>query len=85
MDEATANLDPASVLIIESSLRKAADKGVKIIMVTHDIGQARRLANDILFLDSGQLQEHTPAETFFIAPRSTAASAYLQGKLTSAG
>jgi tungstate transport system ATP-binding protein len=85
MDEATANLDPASVQIIEASLQTAADKGLKIIIVTHDIGQARRLAHDILFLNLGQLTEHTPAEPFFAAPRSAAASAYLQGKLTSTG
>ena len=85
MDEATANLDPASEQIIEAGLLTAAAKGLKIIIVTHDIGQARRLANDILFLNSGQLEEHTPAETFFTTPRSAAASAYLQGKLTTAG
>ncbi len=85
MDEATANLDPASVQIIEAGLITAAAKGLKIIIVTHDIGQARRLANDALFLNSGQLTEHTPAELFFTTPRSAAASAYLQGKLTPAG
>ena len=84
MDEATANLDPASVQIIETSLRTAAAKGMKVITVTHDIGQAKRLANDVLFLNSGQLSEHTSAESFFTAPRSAAASTYLQGKLTTA-
>ena len=85
MDEATANLDPASIQIIEASLQTAADNGLKIIIVTHDIGQARRLAHDVLFLNSGQLKEQTPAELFFKAPRSSAASAYLQGKLTTEG
>ena len=82
MDEATANLDPASVQIIEASLQTAAANGLKIIIVTHDIGQARRLANDVLFLNSGQLKEHTPAEQFFTAPHSAAASAYMRGELT---
>ena len=85
MDEATANLDPASVQIIESSLRTASAKGLKIIIITHDIGQAKRLAYDVLFLNSGELAEHTPAEKFFASPRSAAASAYLQGKLTTTG
>ena len=85
MDEATANLDPASVQIIETSLRTTAAKGLKIILVTHDIGQARRLAHDVLFLDSGELTEHTSAEQFFTTPRSTAAAAYLQGKLPTTG
>ena len=82
MDEATANLDPASVQIIETSLQTAAANGLKIIIVTHDIGQAKRLANDVLFLNSGQLKEHTPAEQFFTAPHSAAASAYMRGELT---
>ena len=82
MDEATANLDPASIQIIEAGLLSAVNRGLKIIIVTHDIGQARRLAYDVLFLDSGQLAEHTPANTFFKAPHSAAAAAYLQGKLT---
>ena len=85
MDEATANLDPASVQIIEASLQTASAKGLKIIIITHDIGQARRLAHDVLFLNSGELAEHTPAEKFFTSPRSAAASAYLQGKLTTTG
>ena len=82
MDEPTANLDPASVQIMEASLETAAANGLKIIIVTHDTGQARRLAHDVLFLNSGQLKEHTPAEQFFTAPHSTAASAYIRGELT---
>ena len=82
MDEATANLDPASVQIIEASLQTAAKQGLKIIIVTHDISQARRLAHDILFLNSGELTEHTPAELFFTRPQSAAASAYLRGELS---
>ena len=85
MDEATANLDPASVQIIETGLRTAVSKGLKIIVVTHDIGQARRLAQDVLFLNSGRLSEHTLADSFFTAPHSAAAAAYLQGELTATG
>ena len=85
MDEATANLDPASVQIIEASLRTAAANGLKIIIVTHDIGQARRLAHDVVFLNAGQLTEHTPAKQFFTKPHSAAASAYIRGELTTTG
>ena len=85
MDEATANLDPASLQIIEASLRTAVSNGLKIIVVTHDIGQARRLAQDVLFLNSGRLSEHTLADSFFTAPHSAAAAAYLRGKLTATG
>ena len=85
MDEATANLDPASLQIIEAGLRTAVSKGLKIIVVTHDIGQARRLAQDVLFLNSGRLSEHTLADSFFTAPHSAAAAAYLRGELTATG
>ena len=85
MDEATANLDPASVQIIEASLRTAAANGLKIIIVTHNIRQARRLAHDVLFLNAGQLTEHTPAELFFTNPQSAAASAYMRGELITTG
>ena len=85
MDEATANLDPASLQIIETGLHSAVRKGLKIIVVTHDIGQARRLAQDVLFLNSGRLSEHTPADSFFTAPHSEAAAAYLRGELTATG
>ena len=81
MDEATANLDPASVHIIETSLKTAAKQGMKIIVVTHDIGQARRLARDVLFFSHGRLTEHTDADNFFHAPQSAPAQAYLRGDL----
>ena len=81
MDEATANLDPASVQIIEHSLKMAAQQGMKIIVVTHDIGQARRLAEDVLFFSYGQLTEHTDAARFFTSPQSEPAQTYLRGDL----
>jgi len=81
MDEATANLDPASVQIIETSLKEAAANGMKIIVVTHDIGQARRLAHDVLFFNQGRLTEHTAAKAFFTAPQSRSSQAYLCGDI----
>lgn len=81
MDEPTASLDPASVLMIERIVGEAAAAGTKIIFVTHDIGQARRLADDVAFLHDGRLAEYSPAPRFFDAPRSEAARAYLQGRL----
>lgn len=81
LDEPTASLDPASVQAIEAIVTKAANRGVKAIWVTHDIGQARRLATDVLFLSKGRLAEHSRADTFFDAPVSDAACAYLDGRL----
>lgn len=79
LDEPTANLDPSSVLQLEEIVQR--QHNTKIIFVTHDLGQARRLANDVVFLHNGKLQEHTPADQFFKHQRSAAASAYLNGQL----
>lgn len=81
LDEPTASLDPASILAVEEMIEAACQQGVKIIFVTHDIGQARRIADEVVFLQQGRLGEHAGADTFFTAPRSPAARAYLEGRL----
>ena len=81
LDEPTANLDPASVLVIEDIVMRASQAGTKVIFVTHDIGQARRLGGDIVFLDRGRLVEHTPDDRFFTAPASDIATAFLEGRI----
>ena len=81
LDEPTASLDPAATAAIEGIVRRAHERGTKIIFVTHDIGQARRLASDVVFLDRGRLAEHTPAEQFFDHPASESARDYLAGRL----
>ncbi len=81
LDEPTASLDPTATLAIEKTVQRAADANTKIILVTHDQGQARRLADEIIFLHNGQLCEHTLAAEFFDAPTSPQARAYLAGQL----
>jgi tungstate transport system ATP-binding protein len=54
---------------------------MRIVFVTHDMGQARRMADDVLFLHRGRVAEHGPADAFFAAPRSAAARAYLNGEI----
>jgi tungstate transport system ATP-binding protein len=81
LDEPTASLDPASVLAIEAIVRQAKDAGTRVIFVSHDIGQARRMADEVVFLASGEIAEHTPAGQFFKHPRSSAARHYLEGKI----
>lgn len=81
LDEPTASLDPASVLGIEEIVAKAAQSGTKVIFVTHDIGQARRLADDVVFLHNGQVSEHALARSFFSSPTSEPALAYLEGRI----
>ena len=81
LDEPTASLDPAAVAAIETLIRTAHTHRVKIILVTHDIGQARRLADEIVFVHEGQITEHTPASDFFQQPQSEPAQAYLEGRI----
>jgi len=81
LDEPTASLDPASTLAIEELLIDAQHRGVKIIMVTHDVGQARRLAREVLFLHHGRIVEHQKAARFFERPESETARTFLAGGL----
>jgi len=81
LDEPTASLDPASTAAIEAIVRRAHRRGTKVVFVTHDLGQARRLADDVVFLNGGRLAEHSPATTFFDHPVSQAARDYLDGRL----
>ena len=81
LDEPCASIDAAATLQIERLLQQARERGVKIILVTHDVGQARRLADDILFLYHGRLLEYRPADEFFAAPASAPARAFLEGRI----
>ena len=81
LDEPTASLDPGSVLAIEAIIRDARTRGVKVILVTHDPGQARRLADEVVFLHRGRVAEHSSAETFFDRPRSSVARDFLDGRI----
>ncbi len=81
LDEPTASLDPASVLKIEQIVSSAQARGAKIIFTTHDIGQAKRLAGEVVFLARGGLAEHTLANRFFTSPSSREAQAYLEGRI----
>lgn len=82
LDEPSAALDPGATRQLEGIIDGIAQSGTKIVMTTHDLGQARRLAGDIIFLHRGRVAERTPASEFFSLPRSAAARAFLQGDLT---
>ncbi|HUN47531.1 MAG TPA: ATP-binding cassette domain-containing protein [Stellaceae bacterium] len=79
LDEPTASLDPAATRAVEAAL--AAFEDTKIIMTTHDLGQARRLADEVIFLHRGRLLEQRPAAAFFERPESPEARAYVAGGL----
>ena len=81
LDEPTASLDPAATRAIERAIEAVHRAGAKVVMTTHDLGQARRLADEVLFLHHGRLIERGPADGFFAAPRSAEAAAFLDGEL----
>ena len=81
LDEPTASLDPAATKAVEDIVAAVAQSGVKVVMATHDLGQARRLAGEIVFLVRGRLAERAPAERFFAAPATPEAAAFLRGDL----
>ncbi|MCB1385638.1 MAG: ATP-binding cassette domain-containing protein [Nitratireductor sp.] len=81
LDEATASLDPASIQAIEEIVLDAVAAGTKVVMVTHDLGQAKRLAGEVVFIDRGRKAEAAPTDSFFNNPRSAVAQAYLEGRL----
>ncbi|MDH3232834.1 MAG: ATP-binding cassette domain-containing protein [Alphaproteobacteria bacterium] len=81
LDEPTANLDPAASRAVERIIDAIHASGTKIIMTTHDLGQARRLADEVMFLHGGRLVERSPAEAFFEKPRTDTADAFMRGEL----
>jgi len=81
LDEPTTNLDGASTQAIENLIKKAILNGTRIVMATHDMGQARRLATEVLFLLHGKIHEFTDATTFFDAPKTAEAKSFLQGDI----
>ncbi len=81
LDEPTANLDPAATRGVEEIVLAAAASGIKIVMASHDLGQVRRLAGEVLFLVRGRLREQGAAEEFLDHPSTPEAAAFLRGDL----
>ena len=81
LDEPTASLDPAATKSIEDIIRLVSASGVKVVMATHDLGEARRLAGQIVLLHRGRVVESGPADVFFARPASDEARQFLAGEL----
>jgi tungstate transport system ATP-binding protein len=81
LDEPTANLDPAAAHAVEQLIATIDAAGTKIVMTTHDLGQARRLADEIIFIHHGKVAERNVAHAFFDGPANDAARAFLEGRL----
>ncbi len=81
LDEPTASLDPAATHGVEEIIQAIHDAGTRIIMTTHDLGQARRMADEVIFINRGRSLAMAPADKFFDAPDNDLAQAFVQGEL----
>jgi tungstate transport system ATP-binding protein len=81
LDEPTANLDPGATRDVENLIGQIRAGGTKIVMTTHNLGQAKRLGDEILFLSQGRLVERAPVDRFFTKPASAEADAFIRGEL----
>ena len=81
LDEPTANLDPGATREVERIVDQIHASGTKIVMTTHNLGQARRLADEVLFISAGRLADHAPVEKFFAQPSTGETAAFIKGEL----
>lgn len=81
LDEPTVALDPPAIKTFEALIDQFKNNQTKVFMTTHDLAQAKRLANDIIFIDKGEIVEQRNAKDFFTSPHSKAAQNFLAGKL----
>ena len=80
LDEPTASLDPAASRAIEERVQAIRATGTTLVMSTHNLAQARRVAERVVFLQAGRVLEITPAVEFFRGPRTDEAAAFLDGE-----
>ena len=81
LDEPTANLDPSATREIETIIKAFDAAGTKIVMATHNLGQAKRLADDVIYLHRGRVIERAPVDKFFAHPVTAEAAAFIKGEL----
>jgi tungstate transport system ATP-binding protein len=81
LDEPTASLDPAATKAIEDIVHAISARGIKVVMSTHDLGQARRIGGEIVLLHRGRLIERAPVDMFFSGPQTDEARRFIAGEL----
>jgi tungstate transport system ATP-binding protein len=81
LDEPTASLDPAATKAIEDTVRAISARGIKVVMATHDLGEAKRIAGEIVLLHRGSVVESGPADRFFASPATEEAKNFIAGVL----
>jgi tungstate transport system ATP-binding protein len=81
LDEPASNLDPAATKRLETMITEVAALGTQVLLATHDLGQAKRLAKRVIFMSEGKIVENRSAKAFFESPKTQAAQNYLEGIL----
>jgi ABC-type polar amino acid transport system ATPase subunit len=76
-DEPTSALDPEMISEVLEAMIKLAAEGMTMVVVTHEMGFARRVANRVVFMDRGEIVEDAPTERFFTAPKASRAREFL--------
>jgi tungstate transport system ATP-binding protein len=81
LDEPTASLDPAATKAVEDVIGAVAARGIKVVMSTHDLGEARRIGGEIVLMHRGRIIESADATTFFSKPATPQARRFVAGEL----
>ena len=81
LDEPTASLDPTATQAVEDIIRAVSERNIKVVMATHDLGEARRLAGDVVMLHRGRIVETGDTASFFDRPQTAEAKTFLAGEL----
>lgn len=81
LDEPTSNLDPSATQAIEATIQSVHEAGTKVVMITHNLGQAHRLGDEVVFLTEGRVAERAPTPQFLRSPASAEAAAFIKGEM----
>jgi tungstate transport system ATP-binding protein len=81
LDEPTASLDPGAKREVEQLIAEFAQEGMAVVMSTHNLGQAKRLATRVVYLEGGRLIVDLPTESFFNQALPEAAANFVKGEL----
>jgi tungstate transport system ATP-binding protein len=81
LDESGASFDPAAAKSLEDVIQAVVARGIKVVMTTHDLGAAKRLAGDTVFMHRGRILESGVAHDFFEGPKTREARAFVTGEL----
>ena len=81
LDEPTAALDPTATEVVEQIIREIRTDSTKIVMTTHNLGQAMRISDNIVFIEAGRVREHSSTVRFFSQPQSPEAKLFIKGEL----